>query len=401
MGYAVVHMQKIKAGGTRGIQSHNNREHPPKTNPDINPGKTADNYDLLPELNYSRKIKKIINQQATETKTVRKDAVVMCSFIVTSDNATMEAMGADRQRDFFEKSLQWFADRYGKETIVAATVHMDETTPHMHVGVVPVKNKRLSAKNLFTRKELSGIQTDFAAQVGAEFNLERGKEGSENKHLSEQQFKLKTAKEELAVLEAESRKALEATSYLATRSKEYASDVDRSKKQVDVLQKEKNRLEAKIGGLKAEYDTLFAEDTRKALEAKLRPFFEAYDFQIDLTKKAPFSKQILVEPEKAETINKLLTGVRDMAMDCRGILNAENTLKSRLAQAEKTFIHKKKLDCVERYLEITGTSWEDVIKTVNKQEMQDTLKAFQAKNKEKSDSLEFKRKPQKQRGMER
>lgn len=44
-----------------------------------------------------------------------------------------------------------------------------------------MKNKRLSAKNLFTRKELSGIQTDFAAQVGAEFNLERGKAGSENK----------------------------------------------------------------------------------------------------------------------------------------------------------------------------------------------------------------------------
>lgn len=201
MGYAVVHMQKIKAGGVRGIQSHNNREHTPRTNPDINPEKTADNYNLLPERNYSRKIKEIIKSQATETKTVRKDAVVMCNFIVTSDNATIAALGATQQRVFFEKSLAWFSARYGAENIVNATVHMDETTPHLHIGVVPIKNQRLSAKNLFTRKELTAIQTDFVTQVGAKFGLERGKEGSENKHLSEQQFKLETTKREISTLQ--------------------------------------------------------------------------------------------------------------------------------------------------------------------------------------------------------
>ncbi|MFQ7826451.1 MAG: MobV family relaxase [Anaerobutyricum hallii] len=202
MGFAVVHMQKIKAGGVRGIQSHNNREHPPKTNPDIRPDKTADNYDLVSERNYSRKIKQTIKSQATETKTVRKDAVVLCNFIVTSDEQTMRNLGADRQRAFFEKSLAWFADRYGADNIVNATVHMDETTPHLHIGLVPIKNKRLSAKNLFARQELQAIQSDFAAQVGAEFGLERGKEGSERKHLSEQQLKLKTAEKELAAVQA-------------------------------------------------------------------------------------------------------------------------------------------------------------------------------------------------------
>ena len=34
MGFAVVHMMKIKSGAVGGIQSHNNREHEPKTNPD-------------------------------------------------------------------------------------------------------------------------------------------------------------------------------------------------------------------------------------------------------------------------------------------------------------------------------------------------------------------------------
>lgn len=48
MGYAVVHMMKIKSGAVGGIQSHNNREHEPKTNPDVDMSRSEDNYDLIP-----------------------------------------------------------------------------------------------------------------------------------------------------------------------------------------------------------------------------------------------------------------------------------------------------------------------------------------------------------------
>ena len=48
VGYAVVHMMKIKSGAVGGIQSHNNREHEPKTNPDVDMSRSEDNYDLIP-----------------------------------------------------------------------------------------------------------------------------------------------------------------------------------------------------------------------------------------------------------------------------------------------------------------------------------------------------------------
>ena len=48
VGYAVVHMMKIKSGAVGGIQSHNNREHEPKTNPDVDMSRSEDNYDLVP-----------------------------------------------------------------------------------------------------------------------------------------------------------------------------------------------------------------------------------------------------------------------------------------------------------------------------------------------------------------
>lgn len=197
MAYAVVHMKKMQMVSIRGIQSHNKREHTPKTNPDIDSSRTEQNFDIVPCSDYSKKIKTIIEHNAATTKTVRKDAVVLCNFIITSDEKTMKKMSLKKQKEFFTDSVNWFSNRYGAENIVNATVHMDETTPHLHIGVVSIIKNRLSAKTLFDRKELTAIQTDFANQVGKRYGLERGKEGSERTHLSEMRFKIQTTKEEL------------------------------------------------------------------------------------------------------------------------------------------------------------------------------------------------------------
>ena len=196
VGYAVVHMMKIKSGAVGGIQSHNNREHEPKTNPDVDMSRSEDNYDLVPCSNYKKSIKEKLSNLVKSNRAIRKDAVVVCNFIVTSDNATMEALGVDRQRKFFEDSVKWFSDRYGADRILNATVHMDETTPHLHVGVVPItQDGRLSAKAIFTKSEMKAIQTEFARDVGEKYGLERGVEGSERTHLSEARFKEKKALE--------------------------------------------------------------------------------------------------------------------------------------------------------------------------------------------------------------
>jgi len=197
MGFAVVHMMKIGKGGVRGIQSHNQREKEPKKNPDVDMTRSKQNYDVLNpnNINYNREVKERIQNFAINTKTVRKDAVVICNFVVTSDEKTMKAMSPAEQRSFFEDSTKFFMKRYGGENVVNATVHMDETTPHMHLGIVPITNDgRLSAKTIFTRKELMALQTDFVMAVGQRYGLERGKEGSQRTHLSEERFKLETTK---------------------------------------------------------------------------------------------------------------------------------------------------------------------------------------------------------------
>lgn len=252
VGYAVVHMMKIKSGAVGGIQSHNNREHEPKTNPDVDMSRSEDNYDLISCDNYKRSIKEKLSNLVENSRAVRKDAVVVCNFIVTSDNETMNALGADRQREFFQDSVKWFSDRYGADRVLNATVHMDETTPHLHIGVMPItQNGRLSAKAIFTKTEMKAIQTEFARDVGEKYGLERGVEGSERTHLSEARFKEQKALEmanehgaiaqELHVLAEDCKQELsEATRSLETVKQELSTMQDRK----DTLQGEIERLEA-------------------------------------------------------------------------------------------------------------------------------------------------------------
>ena len=252
VGYAVVHMMKIKSGAVGGIQSHNNREHEPKTNPDVDMSRSEDNYDLIPCDNYKRSIKEKMSNLVESSRAVRKDAVVVCNFIVTSDNETMDALGADRQREFFQDSVKWFSDRYGADRVLNATVHMDETTPHLHIGVMPItQDGRLSAKAIFTKTEMKAIQTEFARDVGEKYGLERGVEGSERTHLSEARFKEQKALEmanehgaiaqELRVLAEDCKQELsEATRSLETVKHELSTTQDRK----DALQGEAERLKA-------------------------------------------------------------------------------------------------------------------------------------------------------------
>ena len=252
VGYAVVHMMKIKSGAVGGIQSHNNREHEPKTNPDVDMSRSEDNYDLISCDNYKRSIKEKLSNLVESSRAIRKDAVVVCNFIVTSDNETMNALGADRQREFFQDSVKWFSDRYGADRVLNATVHMDETTPHLHIGVMPItQDGRLSAKAIFTKTEMKAIQTEFARDVGEKYGLERGVEGSERTHLSEARFKEQKALEmanehgaiaqEFHVLAEDCKQELsEATRSLETVKQELSTMQDRK----DTLQGEIERLEA-------------------------------------------------------------------------------------------------------------------------------------------------------------
>src|SRR5699024_12763407 len=104
---------------------------------------------------YNERVKEIIESQKTGTRKTRKDAVLVNELLVTSDRDFFERLDPGEQKRFFEESYKLFSERYGKQNIAYATVHNDEQTPHMHLGVVPMRDGKLQGKNVFNRQERS------------------------------------------------------------------------------------------------------------------------------------------------------------------------------------------------------------------------------------------------------
>lgn len=194
----------MKSNDLKGIQFHNQRERESKTNPNIDSERSELNYDLVNQekINYTKHVNEIIESQKTDTRNIRKDAVMVNELLVTSDRGFFDRLDPDEQKRYFEESFKLFSERYGEKNIAYATVHLDEKTPHLHVGVVPMKDGKLQGKNVFNRAELRWIQDEFPKHMQLKgFDVERGKEGSDREHLKTQEFKAKSLAEQIMAAE--------------------------------------------------------------------------------------------------------------------------------------------------------------------------------------------------------
>ena len=185
-------MEKYHKTDIAPIENENERDETYQAvNPQIDFTRTRNNYNIIKrQRSYTQFINDKIEALDLPTK-VRKDAVLMCSFVVGSDREFFSRLSPSEQQQFFVDCTRFFAERYGEENIISAVVHIDETTPHLHLNLIPIADGRLCAKTLFDRKELQNLQTEFHSVVGKKWNLQRGKEGSQAKHLDTAEFKAK------------------------------------------------------------------------------------------------------------------------------------------------------------------------------------------------------------------
>ena len=141
-------------------------------------------------VSYEKQIKNYIDENKISKRAIRKDAVLCDEWIITSDKDFFAKLTPEETRRFFETSKNYFAENYGLENIAYASVHLDENTPHMHMGIIPMKQGKLSSKSIFNREELKKIQDElpkYLSQYG--FHLQRGELDSTKKHLSTQEYK--------------------------------------------------------------------------------------------------------------------------------------------------------------------------------------------------------------------
>lgn len=147
---------------------------------------------------------------------------ILAQFILSGNTERMREIAFGNQKVGYKKGAdnssitrskdieQWAKDEYnfiakkfGEENIVSCYVHLDETAPHMHLTLLPVKDNKISYRALFgnsMREEsqtLTKLHTESADEVGKKWGLERGSNMTETKakHRSTQEYKRELVKQ--------------------------------------------------------------------------------------------------------------------------------------------------------------------------------------------------------------
>lgn len=178
MGYAILRLQKLKAGvSVRRSLLHAFREQPtPNADPNL--------LDANTHFGASNVEEAMQRFQERLPAKVRSNAVLAVEFLVTGSPEDMASKSRAEQDQYFHDALGWLERRHGAENIIYAGIHRDETTPHLYAYIVPIDERgKLNCRSFYGgAAALREMQTEFADLVGRKHGLERGIEGSRATH---------------------------------------------------------------------------------------------------------------------------------------------------------------------------------------------------------------------------
>lgn len=310
----------------------------------IDSSRTAENYDLLqnarPLERYFERLKEIENVTKEKTgKSIRKDAVTLCGWVITAP----QDLPATDEKAFFEGCLSFVQNKYGTENIIAATVHKDEKTPHIHIAFMPIVadkkygGEKLCAKNLETPKTLSKFHTelekDLSEKFGRSIGILNGATVNGNKTLLELKIdELSRKATEQARAVVDNQLALEVSQTLQTLSK---------------------ALEQK---------NFFGKDDKKK---QFNAVVQIYEQMLDLSKKVS-----LLESVYRQDMDKIISITNKTIHDAYTEIFAQKENEQRkIEKAKATLIQEKKalqkkekeLDAKIQQLEFSKKHFEDEV----------------------------------------
>ena len=156
----MAHIERYKASQVVGLLEHNARTDDTRphnhSNEDIDTSRTKDNYELCRGDGTAYERYKARMEQVHCMK--RDDVTVLDSLIVTLP----KDVAPEDERAFFENCYAFAVSEYGEKNVINATVHKDETTPHIHIGFIPVvEGKRRNGEQVEKVKHTALITKDY------------------------------------------------------------------------------------------------------------------------------------------------------------------------------------------------------------------------------------------------
>ena len=140
MSYAIIRNSNYKKDNLAGLYKHNERKNTNYSNKDIDKTKSINNYSIKQcNTTYLNSIK-ILQKENNLKGRIIKTTNVACEYIITSDREFFERIGEKETKRYFQTAYNFVASykNLGEKYILSAKIHMDESTPHMHLVFIPV-----------------------------------------------------------------------------------------------------------------------------------------------------------------------------------------------------------------------------------------------------------------------
>lgn len=170
--------QKNKMSDVKGKEMEQERKGK-ISNPDIDLERTNLNFDFVDDKRtlYHR-VKSRVDDLKENGSRVQKNSVVMYSNVITVPKDVADAWGEEKTTKYFRSCYKFFCEEFGRENVVSAKVHFDETAPHMHLHFIPVnkENGKLQARVVMDRAKINYIHDklpEYLKELG--FYVVRGK----------------------------------------------------------------------------------------------------------------------------------------------------------------------------------------------------------------------------------
>ena len=187
MSYPILKVAGLKYYELTPAYNHIERLKEKYSNKEIDISRTKLNYHLKkPEKNYKETIQDKVNKKEIIFHPVKHSNYV-CEAIATSNNFFFKSIGEEETKRFFLEVYNFFKDYHNlrEENIIGATIHNDETTPHIHLVFMPIvhikengKEKNILSYSKFFngRDSYKNLQEDFYNYITSKgFNLEHCK----------------------------------------------------------------------------------------------------------------------------------------------------------------------------------------------------------------------------------
>ena len=356
-----------------------------------NKDKTGNNSNAGTICNIMRAVNARIQSAGVKTRKNQKRAL---EIVASGSYETMSALNEAQLQEWARLTVKWAEETFHKENIVAAVLHVDEKTPHIHFIIVPIDNctsrrsrsrarkikketghdtssklkkcLRLSADEFFNTQKNKEYHTSYAKDVGAHFGLKRpveGTPGSKKSHIPSIEYNRRLEREKNQLVQELQELKKQRAELLP---KEAAAEI--LDKKILSLKKERESLEKELSDIRKQaqeatkmvklYDEVIKRTSKDWEPKKTTNGYEAEDvehlmalYRSLLILEGHHKKQLEENKRQTDELRNYSGRIATEMGQLRDLYNSPALLQKRLAEIQKKDAEERAKEILEYVFE--------------------------------------------------